>query len=219
MAAVTKRRGVKPLPPRYARIWARFGIPADYPEKRGLPLQREATRLVSIGRAAHDQRIVRLTPAAAAAWKRMAAAAQADSVTLLPLSGFRSVARQAQIVRRHLTKGRALSDLLRYVAAPGCSEHHTGRAIDIGSPDEPAHFEASFSRTKEFRWLKQHAARYGFTLSYPRKNSHGIGYEPWHWCYNGRRAEMIFHVKRSATGDETTRHVQRCTSLPRRAVR
>jgi len=173
----------KLLSPRYARIWARFGIPADYPKKRGLPLQREATRLVSIGRAAHEKRLVRLTPTAARAWKRLVAAAKADGVTLLPLSGFRSVARQTQIVRRHLANGRPLDDLLRYVAAPGCSEHHTGRAIDIGSPDEPAHFEASFQRTKEFRWLKRRAAEYNFFLSYPHNNPHGIGYEPWHWCY------------------------------------
>ncbi len=170
------------LPARYARLWARFGIPADYPRVRGLPLQREATHLVTVGRSP-ERKLVKLTPRAAAAWRRMRDAAAADGLTLLPLSGFRSVARQTQIVRRHLKNGRPLADLLRYVAAPGCSEHHTGRAIDIGSPDETAHFEASFEKTKEHRWLKKHAARYGFRLSYPKNNPHQIGYEPWHWCW------------------------------------
>ena len=172
---------------RYAQLWEKLGIPADYPRVRGLPLQREATRLVSVGRAPDDGKIVRLSPRAAAAWRRMRDAAAKDGITLLPLSGFRSVARQTKIIRGHLAQGRPLADLLRYVAAPGCSEHHTGRALDIGSPDEGAHFEASFDRTKEYRWLKRHAVRFGFRLSYPRNNPHGIGYEPWHWFHTGSR--------------------------------
>ena len=170
---------------RYAELWAKFGIPADYSRVRGLPLQREAKRLVLVGRAPDDGKPVRLAPRAAAAWRRMHAAAAVEGVTLWPLSGFRSVARQTAIVRTNLAQGRPLADLLRFVAAPGCSEHHTGRAIDIGSPDESAHFEASFDRTKEYRWLKKHAGEFGFRLSYPKNNPHGIGYEPWHWCYVG----------------------------------
>jgi D-alanyl-D-alanine carboxypeptidase len=165
-------------------IWRRFGIPADYPRRRGLPVQREAKHLVLVGRAPDDGKAVRLAPRAAAAWRKMHAAAAADGVTLLPLSGFRSVARQTQIIRRHLRNGRPLDDLLRFVAAPGCSEHHTGRAIDIGSPDEAGHFEAVFNRTKEYRWLRRRAGSFGFHLSYPRNNPHRIGYEPWHWCWH-----------------------------------
>lgn len=168
---------------RYARVWKQLGIPADYPRVRGLPLQREATKLVLVARAHDDGKAIRLTPRAAAAWRRMRDAAAADGLTLLPLSGFRSVARQTKIIRGHLAKGRPLADILRYVAAPGCSEHHTGRAIDIGSPDESAHFEATFDRTKEYRWLRRRAAEFGFTLSYPRNNPHHIGYEPWHWFW------------------------------------
>lgn len=169
---------------RYQKLWASLGIPADYPRVRGLPVQREAVRLVSVGRTP-DKKIVRLAPRAAAAWRRMRDAAASDGITLLPLSGFRSVARQTAIIRRHLKNGRPLDDLLRYVAAPGCSEHHTGRAIDIGSPDESAHFEAVFDQTKEYRWLKKNAGRFGFRLSYPRRNPHRIGYEPWHWFFVG----------------------------------
>jgi zinc D-Ala-D-Ala carboxypeptidase len=166
------------------RLWIRLGIPADYCRARKLPLQREAKRLVFVGRAPDDGKPVRLAPRAAAAWRRMHAAAAHDGITLLPLSGFRSIARQTRIVRANLAKGRPLDDLLRYVAAPGCSEHHTGRALDIGSPRNRRHFEADFDRTPEFRWLKKHAGRFGFRLSYPRRNPHRIGYEPWHWFHN-----------------------------------
>jgi len=163
-------------------LWTRLGIPADYARMRRMPVQRVARSLVSAGPAADDGKPVRLTPRAAAAWKRMRAAAAADGVSLLPLSGYRSVARQTRIIRKKLRAGQTIADILRLVAAPGCSEHHTGRAIDIGSP-ENQELDEDFARTAEFRWLGKHAARFGFHLSYPRNNRHGIGYEPWHWCW------------------------------------
>ena len=32
-------------------------------------------------------------------------------------------------------------------------------------------------------WLASHAGEFGFSMSYPRGNPHGIVYEPWHWLY------------------------------------
>lgn len=165
-----------------AAIWRQLGIPADYARTRHLPVQRVAQSLVSVGPAADDGKPVRLTPRAAGAWRRMVAAAAQDGVALLPLSGYRSVARQGRIIRQKLAAGKSITEILRLVAAPGCSEHHTGRAIDIGSPED-CELDEHFARTAEFRWLRKHAARFGFHLSYPRKNVHGIGYEPWHWCW------------------------------------
>jgi D-alanyl-D-alanine carboxypeptidase len=165
------------------QIWARLGIPADYAQ---LPLQREATRLVAIGRAADDGKRLRLTPRAAAAWQRMRLAAVAEDVTLLPVSAFRSVARQTSVIRRKLAAGQRITAILRLVAAPGCSEHHTGRALDIASP-QAMKLTAAFGRTREFHWLKRRAAKFGFHLSYPRGNRTGIAYEPWHWCWRPSR--------------------------------
>lgn len=183
MAALVRRRGVKPLPPSHlARLWARLGIPADYVTERRMPLQSAARRLVSIGPAADDGRTVRLAPRAAAAWHRLRDAAARDGVTLLPLSGYRSVARQTALIRRKLAEGEKIADILQLVAAPGCSEHHTGRALDLGSPAELS-LDARFARTAEFRWLTRHAGKFGFHLSYPPRNPHSIGYEPWHWCW------------------------------------
>lgn len=158
-----------------------LGIPADYPARR-LPFQREARRLVVAARAADDGKPVRLTPPAANAWKKMRAAAARDGIELLPISGFRSVARQARIIRGKLATGQSITAILRLVAAPGCSEHHTGRALDLGSPDHIG-LDADFAKTPAFRWLKRQAAKYGFRLSYPRENPHGIAFEPWHWFW------------------------------------
>ena len=165
-------------------IWRELGIPADYAEQRHLPIQRVATRLVSIGPAVDDGKTLHMTPRAARAWRRMRDAAGRDAVELLPVSGYRSVARQAHIIRQKLADGQKIADILRLIAAPGCSEHHTGRAIDVGSPGH-TDLEENFERTAEFRWLRRHARRFGFHLSYPRRNRHGIGYEPWHWCWRG----------------------------------
>lgn len=172
------------MSPRLPVLWKKLGIPADYAHRRHMPVQRVARSLVSIGPAADDGKPVKLAPRAAAAWRRMQAAAAKGGVHLLPLSGYRSVARQTRLIRRKLAAGEAIGDILRFVAAPGCSEHHTGRAIDIGSP-AGCGLDEAFARTAEFRWLRRHAAHFGFRLTYPRKNPHGIGYEPWHWCWRG----------------------------------
>ena len=117
------------------KIWARLGLPADYARVRHMPLQREAKSLAIIGRNP-DGRPIRLAPRAAGAWHRMHAAAAHDGIALLPISGFRSVARQTGIIRDKLAAGERIADILRLVAAPGYSEHHTGRALDLGSPKE-----------------------------------------------------------------------------------
>ena len=113
----------------------------------------------------------------------MREAAARDGVTLLPLSGFRSIARQTRLIRKKLATGRSMESVLRFVAAPGFSEHHSGRAIDIGDPADTS-VEESFARTPAFRWLRKHAGKFRFVMTYPRKNPYGIGYEPWHWCWH-----------------------------------
>jgi D-alanyl-D-alanine carboxypeptidase len=168
--------------PSLRRLWTGLGIPEDYARKAGQRLQREPLRLVRIGRAPDDGRILKLTPAAARAWRKMQAASSAAGVTLLPLSAFRSVARQTTIIRRKLARGERIEDILRVSAVPGCSEHHTGRALDFGAPRHLG-LEVTFARTREFRWLRKNANQFGFGLSYPRGNHQGIAYEPWHWCW------------------------------------
>jgi D-alanyl-D-alanine carboxypeptidase len=174
---------VKPSPALLA-LWRELGLPADYLAAHALPLHAEADEatLISIGSNA-EGRPIRLIPPAARAWCHMHAAAAADGITLLPLSGFRSVARQAELIRAKLAAGRPIAEILHLVAAPGCSEHHTGGALDVGAPENTTRDE-TFAHTPAFRWLTRHAAAHSFTLSYPQNNPHGIAYEPWHWCWH-----------------------------------
>ncbi|MEW8432737.1 MAG: M15 family metallopeptidase [Candidatus Thiodiazotropha sp.] len=79
-----------------------------------------------------------------------------------------------------------IADILEVLAPPGCSEHHTGRAVDIGS-GEVGPLEAEFELTPAFTWLHDHAHQFGFNLSFPQGNEFGYLYEPWHWCFSERR--------------------------------
>jgi zinc D-Ala-D-Ala carboxypeptidase len=72
--------------------------------------------------------------------------------------------------------------VLRINAPPGYSEHHTGRAVDLGTAGCAA-LDQAFAQTPAFAWLQRHAQRFGFYLSYPRDNAEGYLYEPWHWCF------------------------------------
>ena len=148
---------------------------------RGLREYAEVAELVLVEMGA-DGREHRLTPAAAAAWQALKAAALANGITLIIVSAFRSVQRQAEIIQAKLAAGQLIDDILRSVAPPGHSEHHTGCAVDIASPDHPT-LDISFAQTAAFAWLTQQAGRFGFTLSFPEGNSAGYQFEPWHWCF------------------------------------
>jgi D-alanyl-D-alanine carboxypeptidase len=182
------RKSVRRSTHRLQGLARALGIPKNYARARHLRPQPEARTLVSVGPAPDDGQLVRLAPPAAAAWRRMRAAAADDGVVLLPLSGFRSVARQTALIRAKLAAGQPIEKILELAAAPGFSEHHTGRALDLGSPEQ-VKLDEEFGRTAAFRWMRRHAGEFGFHLSYPRDNRHGIAYEPWHWCWRLARRE------------------------------
>lgn len=176
-------KATPPLPPAIAAIHRALGIPADYAAARGLPFQPEAREAELVEIALNpDGRPVRVTPSTAAAWEGLRLCAARDGVELLAISGFRSVARQTEILRGKLASGQPLASILRLVAAPGFSEHHTGRALDLGCAGH-TDLEEDFAATAAFHWLNIHAARHGFRLSYPHDNAFGIGFEPWHWLF------------------------------------
>ena len=162
-------------------VLASLQIPPERIARKGLALQPEAQYVV-VAEVDEGGREHRLTPAAAAAWQAMKTAAQADGVVLRIVSAFRSVDRQAEIVRAKLDRGLSLDAILEVSAPPGYSEHHTGRAVDVTTNGVPA-LEVEFEKTDAFRWLSSRAGEFGFVLSYPAGNRQGYAYEPWHWCH------------------------------------
>ena len=131
---------------------------------------------------------------AAEAYRQMAKAAEADGVSLMLCSGYRSVEYQQglfdkkveQCLSEGLSQEEAEIKAATIVAAPGHSEHNTGLAADIVTPDHQM-LDTAFEQTPAFAWLSQHAAEYGFILRYPRDKTAitGIIYEPWHYRYVG----------------------------------
>ena len=159
-----------------------LGVPRDYGRRRELRRVHEPKQLAFIGNDTQD-RLQWLAPRAARAWTRLHDAAARDSVELQIVSAFRSVEYQLGILQRKLEHGQTMEQILRVSAAPGYSEHHTGRALDLTTPGYAA-LEEEFEHSAAFAWLSTNAQGYGFHLSYPRGNRHGIAYEPWHWCWH-----------------------------------
>jgi D-alanyl-D-alanine carboxypeptidase len=164
-----------------AALLHELGIPEDYGSQHLLDSCEECSQLESIGKDMFD-REQSMAPNAGRAWFNMKTVAAIEGIELQPVSAFRSVEYQAGIIQRKLDAGQSIEQILLVSAAPGYSEHHSGNALDISTPGfEPLAEE--FENSPAFEWLKQSAGNYGFSMSYPRNNPHGVCYEPWHWCW------------------------------------
>lgn len=135
---------------------------------------------------------VQLRYGAAEKFEEMAKAASMDGITLMPLSGHRTIGEQEYLFfdvkeeRVQVTTKRA-----EVSAPPGYSEHHTGYAIDIGDANAPhTNLDVSFEDTAAFAWLQANAPRFSFELSFTKDNLQGISYEPWHWRFVGDRDSL-----------------------------
>ncbi|HJP38144.1 MAG: D-alanyl-D-alanine carboxypeptidase family protein [Gammaproteobacteria bacterium] len=160
-------------------IFKQLGIPASYGRSPALPRFAEAAELTDVGPNIIG-RSQSLTPATARAWSDMSAAAAADSIELLLVSGFRSTEYQAQLITNKLAAGQTIDTILKVNTAPGFSQHHSGRAIDIATPGVRPLVEA-FDQSPAFQWLCTQAGNFGFLMPYGHNNEWDLSYEPWHW--------------------------------------
>ena len=119
---------------------------------------------------AADEAGTQLEAEAAQQYRSMAAAAQADGITLTLVTGYqdadtRTAAHEAQ-KQTYLARHKSEEDILStdYIAQV------TG-----------------FADTRAYQWLTAYAAEYGFILRYPedRQAITGVVFEPWHWRYVG----------------------------------
>lgn len=163
-------------------------VPADRPLDAPVPLKdRDTCKTLLERRAAAplDALMRRL-----GAWGRIVA-----------VSGWRSRREQQAIWDDSLLE-HGLVFTRSYVAQPGCSEHHTGLAIDLGFLGEDGGNGTEGERTAadlDFirpafpyegicRRFRELAAAYGFIERYPagKEAVTGIAHEPWHFRYVGR---------------------------------
>lgn len=131
------------------------------------------------------QKVLLLDEAARALKNLLSAISAGAAITAV--SGWRSFKEQVEIYRSSLTENG--EDFTRkYVAWPGCSEHETGLAIDLGLTMEHMDFicpEFPYDGICDhFRAL---APDYGFILRYTKEKEAitGISEEPWHFRYVG----------------------------------
>lgn len=193
LATEPRRAGIEhvgelPLDRLHERLEA-LGLDDSYGDRTGLPLVAEPDRLRLAG-FDRFRRPLWLHPDAARGWHHLQAGAARDDIVLEAISGYRSHAYQLGIFERKRARGLGIDEILAVNAAPGYSEHHSGRALDLGTPGEPP-AEESFEATPAFDWLETNAAGYGFHMSYPRDNPHGIVYEPWHWCWRPASGSLL----------------------------
>lgn len=182
-ARVSRIRRARPDPAARRLAAVRAEVPGDYGPERQLLPQREPQWLVWVG-PDHAGRPCWLAAGARVAWLRLEAAARDDGVSLVLVSGFRSADYQARILAAKRARGLSMDMILTVNAAPGYSEHHSGRALDLSTPGcAPA--AAEFESTAAYRWLEHRAGEFGFRMSYPAGNPHGIVPEPWHWYFLG----------------------------------
>ena len=97
-----------------------------------------------------------MRPDVAAGYDQMAAAARADGIGLIVVSGFRSDAEQAALFAAHPDP--------TWVAPPGHSLHRCATELDLG-PESA------------YVWLAANATRFGFLQRY--------SWEPWHYGWSG----------------------------------
>ncbi len=128
--------------------------------------------------AATQGRSVRIQKDAAEAYRAMLQAARANRISrdvLLPTSGYRSTSKQRKLWEQALKEHGSEAAARKWVAKPGGSAHHSGRAIDLWLGVRKSAGAEAQRNTAAFKWLEANAERFGF---YPYKR------EPWHWEYN-----------------------------------
>ncbi len=126
---------------------------------------------------------------AAKAMEDMFQAANSAGLELFAQSGYRSYERQDAIFASNVRKnGEEAAN--KFSARPGESEHQTGLTMDVTSPDVNYRLIKEFGQTDEGKWIKQHAAEYGFIIRYPEGKDAitEYQYEPWHLRYVGKKA-------------------------------
>ncbi|NPD03480.1 M15 family metallopeptidase [Nocardioides sp. zg-1308] len=118
------------------------------------------------------------------------------ALDLRVMSAYRSHGRQAQLYAGAVA-ARGAERAARTTAPAGHSEHQTGLAVDLGRASTgECNVQACFARTREARWLRRHAHRFGFVLRYPARGQRMTGYahESWHFRHVGR--PLATHLRR-----------------------
>lgn len=160
----------------YYLIDKKHYVSSDYVPKDLMPVKNNDLWNVS-------RNDLSLRPEAYAALEELSRGALADGIKLMVSSTYRSYKYQEGLFNRYVAQdGVELAE--RYSARPGTSQHQLGVAVDFGSITD------DWGDTKMGKWVYEHAAEYGWSLSFPKEYEDVTGYmwECWHFRYIGKTA-------------------------------
>ena len=160
----------------YYLIDKKHAVGSDYVPRDLVPVK--GNELLNLSR--ND---LSLRPEAYAALEDLSRAALNDGIKLLVSSTYRSYQYQEGLFNRYVKQdGLELAE--RYSARPGTSQHQLGVAVDFGSITD------DWGDTKMGKWVYDHAADFGWSLSFPQGYEDVTGYmwECWHFRYIGKEA-------------------------------
>lgn len=110
---------------------------------------------------------------------------------LVLTSAYRNYSNQKKLYSTMVRQAATNKDL---VNRAGCSEHQLGNTLDIQTKGVK---QEDYYKSREFKWIKANAYKYGFILRYPENSKAitGIEFEPWHLRYVGKEVAKDIYTK------------------------
>lgn len=151
------------------------GLPQSYVPPNLVDVQPVLTQI-------DKKELICVTESTAVHLKRMIDDMAKQKLNLYIVSGYRSYEDQAELLKE---KGKEYNKgSFDRAATPGFSEHQLGTSVDVANLTKSG---KAFAKTAESLWLREHAHKYGFIISYGDQSEYKTGYmsEPWHLRYVG----------------------------------
>ncbi len=132
---------------------------------------------------------IKLIRPAAESLAAMSRQATLEGVSLPAVSAYRSWNYQRTLFAQY-SRTEGLEAALQFSAQAGHSQHQLGTAVDFGD------ITNAFAQTEAGLWMQEHAASFGWSLSYPEGQQEvtGFQWESWHWRWLGTAAVRMQHM-------------------------
>lgn len=132
-----------------------------------------------------------------AAYQALVKYLETKNISVGVASSYRSLEEQQAVYDEFIEiYGKEYAD--KTVAPVGCSEHHTGLAVDISLKVNDKFIDDNNEFAKHeatFKEIHKELSNFGFILRYPKGKEHitGYPYEPWHFRYVGKYVAKIIY--------------------------